>query len=97
MKWPLPTLAVLLLLISPAGAQDVTTGFESYMRGDHAVALAELRPYAERGDAEAQYIIGFIYHVGRAVPQDFAEAASWYRKAAEQAYVNAQIGLGDFC
>ena len=31
---------------------------------------------------------------GRACPQDFAAARSWYRKAAEQGLVKAQLNLG---
>jgi len=39
---------------------------------------------AERGDAEAQDILGNMYYNGQGVPQDYKEAARWYRKAAEQ-------------
>ena len=35
-----------------------------------------------------------MYDVGQGVPQDDAEAAKWYRKAAEQDYVDAQISIG---
>ena len=28
------------------------------------------------------------------MPQDYAVAMSWYRKAAEQGYIDAQINLG---
>ena len=30
------------------------------------------------------------------MPQDYAVAMSWYRKAAEQGYIDAQINLGIF-
>jgi TPR repeat protein len=39
---------------------------------------------AEQGDANAQYGLGVIYARGDGVPQDFAEAAKWFRLAAEQ-------------
>jgi hypothetical protein len=35
-----------------------------------------------------------MYYEGRGVPQDDAEAARWYRKAAEQGYAEAQFNLG---
>ncbi len=35
-----------------------------------------------------------MYDYGEGVPQDYAEAVSWYRKAAEQGYAHAQNNLG---
>ena len=35
-----------------------------------------------------------MYAKGRGVPQDDAEAAAWYRRAAEQGDADAQFGLG---
>ena len=35
-----------------------------------------------------------MYEEGIGVPQDYAEALHWYRKAAEQGDANAQINLG---
>ena len=35
-----------------------------------------------------------MYDEGRGVTQDYAEAAKWYRKAAEQGDTDAQYNLG---
>jgi TPR repeat protein len=35
-----------------------------------------------------------MYFYGHSVPQDYAEAARWYRKAADQGYPKAQYDLG---
>ena len=35
-----------------------------------------------------------MYHAGQGVPQDYAQAVKWYRKAAEQGYAKAQNNLG---
>jgi TPR repeat protein len=35
-----------------------------------------------------------MYHDGRGVTQDYAEAARWFRKAADQGYSSAQFNLG---
>jgi TPR repeat protein len=35
-----------------------------------------------------------MYNKGQGVPQDFAEAAEWYRRAAEQGHADAQFNLG---
>ena len=37
---------------------------------------------------------GVAYHNGQGVPQDYAEAAKWYRRAAEQGNAAAQYDLG---
>jgi TPR repeat protein len=42
----------------------------------------------------AQYNLGILYSAGRGVAKDEAEAAKWYRLAAEQGYVLAQSSLG---
>ena len=49
---------------------------------------------AKKGDARAQFNLGFAYAHGRGVRQDHSEAAKWYRKAAEQGYAMAQSNFG---
>ncbi len=66
----------------------------AYQRGDYATAIRELRPLAEQGVAEAQFLLGVMYDKGLGVPQDYAEAVGWWRKAAEQGYAKAQYNLG---
>ena len=56
--------------------------------------VEEYRKAAEQGDAEAQNKLGFMYHTGRGVAEDAAEAVKWYRKAAEQGHALAQATLG---
>jgi TPR repeat protein len=51
-------------------------------------------PLAERGDANAQALLGFMYEHGRGVPQDYVQAAHWYICAAEQGHATAQYLLG---
>ena len=45
-------------------------------------------------DANAQYNLGLKFAKGEGVPQDFAVAMSWYRKAADQGNASAQNSLG---
>ncbi len=44
----------------------------------------------------AQIHIGFMYAYGTHVAEDFAEAAKWFRKAAEQGDSFAEKALGIF-
>ena len=56
--------------------------------------LRETSRLAERGDAGAQYRLGFMYAKGRMVTQDFEVAAKWLHKAAEQGHAEARFYLG---
>src|ERR1035438_5617609 len=49
---------------------------------------------ANAGDASSQVSVGNTYAKGEGVPQDYAQAAAWYRKAAEQGDAVAQVKLG---
>jgi TPR repeat protein len=50
---------------------------------------------ANGGDAVSQRLVGRAYEKGEGVPQDYAQAALWFRKAAEQGNAEAQFILGD--
>lgn len=93
----LPILTLLSFLVFaavPVGAQDVETGKEAAWRGDYATALAELRPLAEQGNAEAQYGLANLYRDGRGVPRDDEQAAVWYQRAAAAGSWSAAFDLG---
>jgi len=49
---------------------------------------------ANQGHAGAQYVIGFIYHFGSGVAQDFKKSVQWTQKAADQGLADAQFSLG---
>jgi len=51
----------------------------SGVKQDYAEAAKWYRKAAERGDARAQYNLGFMYLNGTGVPQDYAEAEKWYK------------------
>src|SRR5580698_7873832 len=54
-----------------------------------------LKERAAAGDPEAQFSLGKNYEAGRSgLKRDYAEAASWYRKSADQGNVYAQASLG---
>lgn len=63
-----------------------------------AETLDQLRQRAQSGDPEAQYLYAEALRKGGyendSIPKDIAESLNWYRKAAEQGYVNAQFNLG---
>jgi TPR repeat protein len=76
---------------APAG---VKAGYDRWMRGDPEGAVAQWRPLAEAGDADAQFNMGQAYKLGRGVPANAATAQSWYQKAARQGHEQAQVNVG---
>src|SRR6267378_927852 len=56
--------------------------------------LADFRSKAEKGNADAQYHLGYSYYFGKGVAKDDVEAVKWWRKAAEQNLPLAQANLG---
>ncbi len=64
------------------------------LREAYQDALRLCRPLAEQGDPVAQNALAGLYYSGDGVPQDDAEAARWYRRAAEQGHAEAQYALG---
>ena len=63
----------------------------------NSIVDIKLERDAITGDAEAQYRLGECYFIGRGAPQNYAKAVKWYRKAAEQGHVKAQVAMGDYC
>ena len=51
-------------------------------------------PAAVLGDPQAQWELGWRYHVGSGVTQDMDQAAQWYRRAALQGHRESQQYLG---
>ena len=64
---------VLCLIIAPSAWSGYQEGKDAYNRKDYATARKELQPVAEQGDAEAQYLIGYMYYKGQGVKTDGAE------------------------
>src|SRR5271156_4985199 len=71
----------------------VERGGEAYERGDYAAALKEWSAAAGTGDPEASYRLGLLYARGHGVLANLADAAVWYRRAAEQGHAMAQHQL----
>ena len=90
----LTVIFISLILLNPSRsfAGDATQVIREYnYDGWEEVDIPKL---AEQGEAEAQRILGNRHYNGQGVPQDYKEAAKWYRKAAEQGDAEAQCRLG---
>jgi hypothetical protein len=68
--------------------------FRRLFNGAKAPVKESLEAQAERGDAEAQFSLGARFANGKGPALDYAQAAHWYRKAADQSHALAQFNLG---
>jgi TPR repeat protein len=66
--------------------------FRRFFGSSKAPVSIEAR--AEGGSAEAQFTLGLKFANGKGPAQDYARAAQWYLKAAEQSHALAQFNLG---
>lgn len=73
----------LLLAVNPAHA-DFADAVAAYDGGDYATALDESLAAARKGDADAQYMAGFLYMRGQGARRDLTRAYRWFTLAARQ-------------
>jgi uncharacterized protein len=80
---PLIAVAVLALFIQNARVQAADD-----------FTLDSARQAAAQGDPKAEFFLGRSYAKGIGVPQDYSQAAGYYRQSAAQGYAKAQNNLG---
>ncbi len=80
----------------PSNAQTdaLASAYKLYDAGDFGGALRAFGALADRGSAEAQYMVGLMHHRGRGTPVNGVEAARWYARAAEHNLPPALANLG---
>ena len=83
-------ISVTVLAAGPARA-ELDFGFKAHYGDDFAVALEELQPLAEAGDARAQLWLGLMYYYGRGVSWNPRLASWWIDKSAQQLYFDAEF------
>lgn len=67
---------------------------DQYSAQDYEHAASWFEFSANKGNASAQYNLGFLYNHGRGVQKDYVTAKMWYEKAAAQHDANALYSLG---
>ena len=80
---------------APVYPEDDPQYVEYARRGKDA--YEQWMPLAEKGEAQAQFIIGVIHEYGSGQPQDYIKAIEWYGRAAEQGHVEANYAAGFLC
>jgi len=66
---------------------------QSHPQSDSEEAMQYLVA-AQQGDSEAQFVIGWMYAVGKGVSKDNQAALKWFLVSAEQGNASGQLGVG---
>ncbi len=84
---------------APASVDDEVRS--TFAKADRAIdegrfydAFTLYRGLAQKGNAEAQYQMGYAYYHGNGLAQDYEKAVEWYKEAGNQGHVKAQEMLG---
>ena len=73
-----------VVLITPVQAESLEKAIEAYDFKEYQEAAQWLRPWAEKGQVEAQYRLGTLCENGQGIAKNLEEAKKWYREAAAQ-------------
>ena len=85
-RWKLRTALVLVTMITTICSGQAP----ARPSGSDSALMAK----ASAGNPAAQFRVGVAYELGAHVTKDPAQAAAWYRKAADQGFAQAQHSLG---
>lgn len=70
-----------------------STGRYQFKQQNYHAAFKDLLPLAQKGNARAQYAIGYMYYNGLGVKQSLKQAEFWLHKASTGGDKNAQNAL----
>lgn len=78
----------------PTGADGpAKAALEAFQTGRHFKAVELAKPLAEKGNAEAQYLLGFAHETGQGAEVSRDKALEFYRKAAASKHRDAVYRL----
>jgi TPR repeat protein len=75
------------------GMENLENEIKAFKSGNYIESIKLLNPLAEEENAEAQCILGNIYHMGLGVNIDGPKAVHWYQQSARQGYAIASNNL----
>ena len=75
------------------GAANLREGIHSFQVQDYRSAFIRLKPEADKGNADAQYAVGYMYYYGQGVVGDRKKAWYWITCAAKAGQADAQMAV----
>jgi len=69
---------------------NLIDGVNFFKAGDNKQAVENLKPFANRGQVDSQYLLGLIYaNGGSGIKQDYHESEKWFFKATQNGDLDA--------
>lgn len=81
------------LLTACVSKTNLQEGIKSYQIQDYRQAFIRLRPAAEKGSADAQYAIGYMYYYGQGVIENRDKAWYWITRSASNGNEDAKSAM----
>jgi TPR repeat protein len=72
---------------------NLSEGIKSFQVQDYRQAFIRLKPEALKGQADAEYAIGYMYYYGQGVVEDRQKAWYWITKAAKSGNKDAILAI----
>lgn len=88
------SLSIILLGVCFAAASDFDSAKRAYDQKDYATAYKQAIVLAEKGNPDAQVLLGKMYLRGRGVLTDPDTALKWFKAAAAQGNADGEFLLG---
>ncbi|WP_027961579.1 SH3 domain-containing protein [Halomonas halodenitrificans] len=88
-------LGIVLLSSSTLVYADYDAGLTEFRQRNFASAVHEWREGAEQGEGQSQFALGKMFENGTGVRESLGEAYKWYRLAAGNDVLEAQVGLAE--
>jgi len=82
-----------LLNTGQVSAATMSEASAAFQAGDYPKAFNIFKQLAEKGNGDAQYLLGNMYQEGKGTDKDFDEAVYWYQSAADSV-PRASFALG---
>ena len=74
-------------------AYNLSEGIKSFQVQNYRQAFIRLKPEAEKGQADAEYAVGYMYYYGQGVVEDRKKAWYWINCAARAGQLDAIAAL----
>lgn len=84
-------MSFLLLALTIGGCASDSSGVAAYKKGEYSTALKEFRADPS---PEGDFALGLMYYKGKGVERNPKEAATYFRRSAEQGHAGAQYNIG---
>ena len=72
---------------------NLSEGIKSFQVQNYRQAFIRLKPEAEKGQADAEYAVGYMYYYGQGVVEDRKKAWYWINCAARAGQLDAIAAL----